>query len=92
MVIFWWGEGSLPAPWDGEGKRGAGFWLLQTPLSLPFLRERGAPAAPASEETSAKWVIGNGKWGEGWRQGLGQEVHGHVCSGITREKRGVGKE
>lgn len=28
----------------------AGFWLLQAPLSLPFLRERGAPAAPASEE------------------------------------------
>lgn len=66
----------------------AGFWLLETPLSLPFLQERGAPA---SEETSAKWVIGNGKWGEGWRQGLGQEVHGHVCSGINREKRGVGK-
>lgn len=25
--------------------------------------------------------------GEGWRQGLGQQLHGHVCSGITREKK-----
>lgn len=48
----------------------------------------GCTAAPASEETSAKWVTGNGKWGDEWRQGLGQTVHGQVCSGIARKKGG----
>lgn len=45
--------------------------------------ERSSGRAGIGGETSAKWVVGNGKWGEGWRQGLGQEVHGHVCSGIN---------
>lgn len=85
-AIFWRREGSLPTPWV------VGRFLALANSALASLPPgKGSSGRAGIGGDSAEWVFGNGKWGEGRRQGLGQEVHGHVCSGITREKRVIKK-
>lgn len=88
-VIFWWGGGLVPAPQGGgvEGGQVSGCreFGSRSPSSCPCAGSQGAPAV--RRRPSAKWVTGNGKWGEEQRQGLGQRVHGEVRSGITRKKK-----